>query len=183
MTHADKLAKILLSITSHFETLDDAAVTSMIGENLAAKFAEARKTLADYNASKVGDDELVKRVRQYIEYLSGDPEPLFAWRKQSQKSAIPMMNEIISRLQSPTTKDRDMTKTTDKLAPVQGLSQGIPWEMHLRAYAAYCIKFSPQPALIDLEGRNCRGGFCTGELDEFVPNWRDELKEINNDQY
>jgi len=59
-----------------------------------------------------------------------------------------------------------------KTAPVQGYAAGIPWEMHLEAYAAYSKKWSPQPALI--EGW-CRGGFHTGELDEFIPGWRDRL--------
>lgn len=66
---------------------------------------------------------------------------------------------------------------SEKIAPVQGYPRGIPWEMHLRAYDAYCAKWSPQPALIDLEGRNCRGGFSVGELDMFIPGWREELTE------
>ena len=66
----------------------------------------------------------------------------------------------------------------EKIAPVQGYSAGIPWSMHLRAYDAYCKKWGPQKALIDLEGRNCRGGFSTGELDDFIPGWREELSEI-----
>jgi hypothetical protein len=32
--------------------------------------------------------------------------------------------------------------------------------------------------MIDLEGRNCRGGFGVGELDEFIPGWRDRVSEI-----
>ncbi|KKL63705.1 hypothetical protein LCGC14_2172440, partial [marine sediment metagenome] len=64
-----------------------------------------------------------------------------------------------------------------KYAPVQGYSAGIPWSMHLRAYDMYCKKYSPQPALVDLEKRNCRGGFGTEELDEFIPGWRDELSK------
>lgn len=62
-----------------------------------------------------------------------------------------------------------------KMAPVQGYARGIPWEMHMRAYDAYCKKWSPQPALI--EGW-CRGGFGVSELDQFIPGWREELKEI-----
>lgn len=65
-----------------------------------------------------------------------------------------------------------------KMAPVQGWPQGIPWSLHLEAYAAYCKKWGPQPALIDLEERNCRGGFGTEELDEFVPGWRDKVSEL-----
>jgi hypothetical protein len=65
-----------------------------------------------------------------------------------------------------------------KMAPVQGYSAGIPWEMHLRAYDVYCKRFGPQPALVDLEGRNCRGGFADTELDMFIPGWRKELSRI-----
>ena len=66
---------------------------------------------------------------------------------------------------------------SDKIAPVQGYTPGIPWDMHLEAYDAYSKKWAPQPALIDLEGRGCRGGFSTGELDEFIPGWRERLSE------
>lgn len=62
-----------------------------------------------------------------------------------------------------------------KMAPVQGWPQGIPWSLHLEAYAAYCKKWSPQPALI--EGW-CRGGFGIKELDEFIPGWRERASEI-----
>lgn len=62
-----------------------------------------------------------------------------------------------------------------KTAPVQGYAAGIPWEMHLRAYAVYCQRYGPQPAMIDLEGRNCRGGFHADELDNLIPGWREEL--------
>lgn len=72
-------------------------------------------------------------------------------------------------------RERVAELETGKRAPVQGYSAGIPWSMHLRAYDAYCKKYSSQPALIDLEGQNCRGGFGTEELDEFIPGWRDEL--------
>lgn len=67
----------------------------------------------------------------------------------------------------------------EKRAPVQGYSAGIPWSMHLRAYDAYCKMFGPQPALIDLAGRNCRGGFGDTELDMFIPGWREELSIIS----
>lgn len=66
-------------------------------------------------------------------------------------------------------------KPAEKVAPVQGWPAGIPWSLHLEAYAAYCKKWSPQPALI--EGW-CRGGFSTGELDGFIPGWRDRVSEI-----
>ena len=69
---------------------------------------------------------------------------------------------------------------SEKRPPVQRLAGGIPWDMHLRAYAVYSKQWSPQPALIDLEGRNCRGGFCTSELDDFIPGWRAELEQREN---
>jgi hypothetical protein len=70
-----------------------------------------------------------------------------------------------------------MVDTREKMAPVQGYTPGIPWEMHLEAYDAYRKKWGAQPALIDLEGRGCRGGFSTGELDDFIPGWRERLGE------
>lgn len=71
-----------------------------------------------------------------------------------------------------------MTTSTEKRAPVQGYPGGIPWAIHLEAYEVYCKRWSPQPALIDLEGKNCRGGFSTGELDDFIPGWRDRVAEF-----
>jgi hypothetical protein len=68
--------------------------------------------------------------------------------------------------------------TQQKMAPVQGYPGGIPWAIHLEAYEVYCKRWGPQPALIDLEGRNCRGGFSTGELDDFIPGWRDRVSEF-----
>ena len=65
-----------------------------------------------------------------------------------------------------------------KMAPVQGYAQGIPWDMHLDAYNAYCKKYGRQDALIDLEGRGCRGGFGVGELDMFIPGWREKLSLV-----
>jgi hypothetical protein len=63
----------------------------------------------------------------------------------------------------------------EKLAPVQGFQPGIPWSMHLRAYDAYCKRYGPQKGLI--EGW-CRGGFGTGELDMFIPGWREEISVL-----
>lgn len=67
-----------------------------------------------------------------------------------------------------------------KRAPVQRLKGGIPWDMHLRAYDAYCKKWGPQEAMIDLEGKNCRGGFAFEELDDLIPGWRAELERREN---
>lgn len=76
-----------------------------------------------------------------------------------------------------------------KLAPAQIGRYGsvIPWEVHLAAYEVYCEVFSPQPALIDLEGRNCRGGFGELELIAFLyarafprSEWRKRTDEVFN---
>ena len=48
----------------------------------------------------------------------------------------------------------------------------------LRAYELTVANLREQLALIDLEGCGCRGGFSTGELDEFIPGWRDKVSEI-----
>ena len=43
-----------------------------------------------------------------------------------------------------------------------------PKSITMAAYEVYCEVFSPQPALVDLEGRGCRGGFSTSELIAFL---------------
>lgn len=60
----------------------------------------------------------------------------------------------------------------------------IPAEVALRAYEVYCHVYSPQPAMVDLEGRNCRGGFSTGELIAFLyarsfpqSEWRERVDQ------
>lgn len=72
---------------------------------------------------------------------------------------------------------RDMAADPQLRAPVQGYPGGVPWELHMRAYEGYCVKYRGQVALIDLFGRGCRGGFGTEELEAFVPGWRDELNQ------
>jgi hypothetical protein len=62
-----------------------------------------------------------------------------------------------------------------KTAPVQGYEGGIPWPLHLEAYEVYCKRHGRQTAMIDLDGRGCRGGFGTRELDSFIPGWRDRV--------
>lgn len=37
-----------------------------------------------------------------------------------------------------------------------------------RAYEVYCHLYGEQPALMDLKGRGCRGGFGDGELVAFL---------------
>lgn len=59
-----------------------------------------------------------------------------------------------------------------KFHPIQthaiAINKAIPEEVALRAYEVYSHVFSPQPAMIDLEGRNCRGGFGAAELIAFL---------------
>lgn len=57
-------------------------------------------------------------------------------------------------------------------------------EVTLRAYEVYCALYGEQPALVDLEGRGCRGGFGIGELVAFLyarsfpkDQWRARFKE------
>lgn len=40
----------------------------------------------------------------------------------------------------------------------------VPELVALRAYEVYMHLHGPQPAMIDLAGRNCRGGFGAGEM-------------------
>lgn len=44
----------------------------------------------------------------------------------------------------------------------------ISSEVTALAYEVYCHVYGAQPALMDLAGRNCRGGFSTGELIAFL---------------
>lgn len=85
---------------------------------------------------------------------------------------------LLDRIESLSAEVERLKKPKEKIAPVQGWPQGIPWSLHLEAYAAYSKKWAPQPALVDLEGRNCRGGFSVGELDEFIPGWRERASEL-----
>ena len=60
----------------------------------------------------------------------------------------------------------------------------LPSEVTLRAYEVYSHVFGAQPAMIDLAGRNCRGGFGVGELLAFLyarsfpkEEWRKRVDE------
>lgn len=48
------------------------------------------------------------------------------------------------------------------------VAQVIPAAVALRAYEVYSHIHGPQPAMIDLAGRGCRGGFGAGELLAFL---------------
>lgn len=56
--------------------------------------------------------------------------------------------------------------------------------VYMRAYEVYSEVYGAQEAMIDLEGRNCRGGFGVGELVAFLyahsfprEEWRKRVDE------
>lgn len=51
----------------------------------------------------------------------------------------------------------------------------IPWSVAERAYSIYSAKYGRDQSLERLAER---GGFGPGEMDEFLPGWRDEVSEI-----
>lgn len=55
-----------------------------------------------------------------------------------------------------------------QLTGLGNYSGKIPEVVALRAYEVYAKKYGPQEALIDLEGRGCRGGFGVEELIAFL---------------
>ena len=65
-----------------------------------------------------------------------------------------------------------MPTPPDEFHPIQvhefqlrmGRDAHVPAAVALRAYEVYCKLFGPQPAMIDVDGRGCRGGFGAGEL-------------------
>lgn len=61
------------------------------------------------------------------------------------------------------------------MAPVQRYPRGIPWELHLEAYDKYAERYGTQQSAERLAER---GGFGTGELDMFIPGWRERVDPI-----
>ena len=60
----------------------------------------------------------------------------------------------------------------------------MPSAVTLRAYEVYCHLYHEQPAMVDLAGRDCRGGFGVGELVAFLyarsfpkEEWRKRVDE------
>lgn len=66
----------------------------------------------------------------------------------------------------------------EKTAPVQGFGR-IPWSLHLEAWKAYASKYGRSQSAERIADRH---GFHVDELDEFVPNWRNRLKEESKGQ-
>jgi len=69
-------------------------------------------------------------------------------------------------MSTPDTTPKQMPIQRPQGHPHKGLT--IPEPVYMAAYEVYCHYWSPQPALIDLEGRNCRGGFGMNELVAFL---------------
>jgi hypothetical protein len=88
---------------------------------------------------------------------------------------IPTTHNPYAEIEAQAKRIAKLEAAKPKMAPVQGYVQGIPWDMHLEAYNAYCKKYGAQQALI--EG-GCRGGFGVGELDMFIPGWRENLSLV-----
>lgn len=63
-----------------------------------------------------------------------------------------------------------------RLFPVCQAGFSIPWSLAERAYEQYS---KPHGASQSLETLARRGGFYAEELDQFVPGWREETREIN----
>lgn len=71
---------------------------------------------------------------------------------------------------------QDKTTAAPEMHPVQthslnrdGSGSGqLTSAVTLRAYEVYCAVYGPQPAMVDLAGRGCRGGFGIGELIAFL---------------
>lgn len=59
---------------------------------------------------------------------------------------------------------------SEEIHPVQNqhVPNRISSKVTARAYEVYCHLYGEQPAMMDLAGQNCRGGFGTGELLAFL---------------
>ena len=77
---------------------------------------------------------------------------------------------------------------TERQFPIQSsMERGqhtVPESVYMSAYEVYCHVWAPQEALIDLEGRNCRGGWSMGDLVAYLyarqfpkEEWKDRCNE------
>ena len=118
MSHADKLAEALERVLESSEHLLDAVyakkhidVIQVQDDVNDIEVFKARKALADYNASKVGDDELLERVKRYLSARDnathcGDEIHGIVNSDGFFDLLASDIRKLISRLQSlPTTKD------------------------------------------------------------------------------
>ncbi|CAM4465758.1 hypothetical protein [Corallococcus exiguus] len=54
-----------------------------------------------------------------------------------------------------------------------GAPTSMPWALAERAYVVYCDRYSGGGQTLERVAQ--RGGFYTGEMDLFIPGWRQEL--------
>lgn len=73
-------------------------------------------------------------------------------------------------------------QTRARSHPSKGATIGEP--IYMAAYEVYCHVCGPHPALIDLDGKYCRGGFGTCELIAYLyargfprAEWRQRVDE------
>jgi hypothetical protein len=66
----------------------------------------------------------------------------------------------------------DQRTSEPRAFPIQtrrnGVQAKVSERVYMAAYEVYAHIHGPQQAMIDLEGRNCRGGFGSGELIAFL---------------
>lgn len=69
--------------------------------------------------------------------------------------------------ESPTTAEPELhpVQTRSPYGRKQATASSL---VTLRAYEVYCHIYGEQPAMVDLAGRGCRGGFGAGELIAFL---------------
>lgn len=62
--------------------------------------------------------------------------------------------------------------------PVCSDPTSIPWSLAERAYEGYARRYPASAASQSLERIVERGGFGLGELDEYIPGWREEIMTL-----
>jgi hypothetical protein len=70
-----------------------------------------------------------------------------------------------------------------KTAPIladRGAQVGeIPWDLFIEAYESYAARFGQRQSPERIAER---GGFYTSELDRFLPNWRERIKNYKENE-
>ena len=68
-------------------------------------------------------------------------------------------------------------RMTDRRFPVAGTDLTIPWAVAERAQATFVLEWDWPRNPIPLELREKLGGFTEGQLDAWVPGWRENARE------
>lgn len=140
-------------------------------ERLVRSWAESHQRAIFCGDRPDGDFEIVNEAMQCA--LDGA-----RWRKEN-----------LGKWRKPVEAARPMSDVTE-FHPIQThdvAQRGagfVPAAVALRAYEVYCALYGEQPAMVDLAGRNCRGGFDVGELVAFLyarsfpkEQWRTRFEE------